>query len=190
MLIFRTYSPWSILLAVCMLAALLLLTGPQKTVHAAAATHALSATYCTGSPPCGIDNTDPYQTGCAGGSASWGVLQTVNLVDGNPNDFSSPTTVGYAQLWYSWTCNTNWARVVSTTQYGVPNLPPNTSHTLEAWVGIWQNNTAQLPALGYNSCQSCTEVITPQFYIPTPAYAYGGVRPYGMAIESYNVAHQ
>jgi hypothetical protein len=55
------------------------------------------------------DHTDPYTSGCAGGKASWRVVDTAFL-----KDPTSGAPLGYIQLWWSDTCQTNWARYVCT----------------------------------------------------------------------------
>lgn len=64
------------------------------------------------SPTCsgnGCDHLDPFATNCAGPDADYYVVATANVVD------SAGSVAGYVQLWWSATCQTNWARIVPTT---------------------------------------------------------------------------
>ena len=56
----------------------------------------------------GCDGYDAYATGCAGGNASWRVVDSVPVANW------SRTRIGWLQLWWSDTCGTNWARFVCT----------------------------------------------------------------------------
>lgn len=74
---------------------------------------ALAAT-CSGT---GCDGTDPYSTGCAGGSASYWVVETTPLIEDSTGVGNN--SYGYVQLWWSQTCQTNWTRMVVNVS-GVP----------------------------------------------------------------------
>ena len=56
----------------------------------------------------GCNGYDAYATGCAGGNASWRVVDSVPVYNW------SHIRVGGLQLWWSTTCQTNWARFVCT----------------------------------------------------------------------------
>lgn len=127
------------------------LLAPLRTAHA------LSAV---------ADGTDPYTDGCAGGSASWYVVKSAYIYD----DVSQ--LVGYAQLWYSATCNTNWARVVP---YSAVN---GLTIRLEAWNGSsWQTKQGPLSCSSYcwDTRTGSYDLRTGQYAIPGPAAAMGCV---------------
>lgn len=98
----------------------------------------------------GCDGLDPYDSGCAGGTASYYVAAMAYL----------PNGVGYVQLWWSNTCQTNWARTVPSACYA--------------------NAFAQITRLSDNMVKSsinrsCGETHTVQLYSPGTACAYGSV---------------
>lgn len=99
------------------------------------------------------NNTDPYTHGCAGGSARWEVLLSDNIVDNWGH------IVGYLQLWYSNTCDTNWARSVAYS----PGYVISTD-LLENKFSV-QVESIECPDT------SCSVLYTRQFYIPGPADA-------------------
>lgn len=95
---------------------------PAARLRAAVAT-------CSGTD---CDQKNPYATGCAGGRASYRVLAVAYLID--------PTTgytFGHAQLWFSDTCQTNWARYVCDQP---PSSCPQLSYTLESADGRQESN--------------------------------------------------
>src|SRR6185437_14035179 len=51
----------------------------------------------------GCNGSDAYSSGCAGNGTSYWVVDSVPVIWKGRND-------GWAQLWYSRTCGTNWAR--------------------------------------------------------------------------------
>lgn len=55
------------------------------------------------------NNRNAYTTGCAGSGASWRVIDMRYI-----NHYATGARLGYVQLWWSDTCQTNWSRVVST----------------------------------------------------------------------------
>jgi len=67
---------------------------------------ALAAPACSGN---GCNYQDPYAMRCAGSGASYGVVATKNIYDAGTNRY-----LGYVQLWWSYTCKTNWSRTVAT----------------------------------------------------------------------------
>ncbi len=69
----------------------------------ASAAPASASVTCSGS---GCNDTDPYATGCAS-SAYVPSGARVTLYKG-----STSVAAGYAELWYSTTCHTNWTEVV------------------------------------------------------------------------------
>jgi hypothetical protein len=87
------------LIAATLLAALTLTAGAATTFAAPA-----FATTCSGT---GCDHLAPYATGCAGPGTSYGVVASTPIYKGSTN-----VQAGYIQLWYSSTCDTNWARIV------------------------------------------------------------------------------
>ena len=68
-----------------------------------------SSAYAASCYRASCNNRDPYVTGCAGGGASWRVLDMRYIYH-----YATGANIGYVQLWWSDTCQTNWARVVST----------------------------------------------------------------------------
>ena len=80
---------------------LFLLSAHAQTPQA----HRAASPSCSGN---GCNGRDPYATGCAGGWASWGVVDSVPVYNWQR------AKVGYLQLWYSWTCGTNWSRFLCT----------------------------------------------------------------------------
>lgn len=112
---------------------------------------ALAAPGCTGT---GCNGKDPYVMKCAGSGASYGVVATAKIY--NP---VTKAELGYVQLWWSYTCKTNWARTVS----WVP------SSLVDAYV--WTAST-----MYGNTTYGQSVAISPMIYAPTTkAQAYGGV---------------
>lgn len=103
--------------------------GPTSSQAAHAAPLLAAGATCSGT---GCDQKNPYATGCAGGGASYRVLAVAYLID--------PTTgytFGHVQLWWSDTCQTNWARYVCDQP---PSSCPQLSYTLESADGRQENN--------------------------------------------------
>jgi hypothetical protein len=66
-----------------------------------------AADNCGNNLECRYNGNDAYAMGCAGGNARYGVVAMKYL-------YYKGYSVGYVQLWYSWTCGTNWSRLVIT----------------------------------------------------------------------------
>lgn len=90
------------------------------------------------------DNRNPYTTGCAGAGASYRVLAVAYLTDPNTG-----YQFGRLQLWWSISCQTNWARYVCT-QASCPSL----TYTLDSADG------RQESVYGRGG-------VTPQLYLPS-----------------------
>jgi hypothetical protein len=108
------------------------------------------------------NGSDPYSVGCAGGSAQWKVLLSAYIRNG------SGTIQGYVQLWYSTTCDTNWARVynyTSSNEYTEVSVGDYPSPTLDDFPC-----TDRLP--------DCQDIRTYQYWIPGKAFATGNTNGY------------
>lgn len=84
---------------------------------------------CSGT---GCDQKNPYATGCAGGVASYRVLAVAYLIDPRTG-----YTFGHIQLWWSNTCQTNWARYVCDQPL---SSCPTLAYTLDSADGRQENN--------------------------------------------------
>lgn len=160
MLIVPKHSSWLLWFAAIMLALAVFVGFPQYPAHAASRAPLTYHNPCWEST---CNGTDPYAIGCAGVTgAHWGVLLSTYIRD------SSNTIIGYVQLWYSNSCDTNWARTVAYNPGYVT-----------ADVGPYNNGNGQ--ALESNAClslPSCTDLRTYQHWIPGPAYALGRINGY------------
>jgi hypothetical protein len=137
---------WSNVLVLVPVLALLCL---GVTTQVSAATHRVPSSQrvhlgplCSGY---GCDDRDPYATRCAG--QSW---DQVWVVLSAPIKNQHGQQIGSTQLWWSETCQTNWARVVAQ----VPHVFLRSSLDVQ-WGGYEYNLGTTLSAL-----------ITPQYYAP------------------------
>lgn len=155
------------------IAALVILFLVSTPISASAATHAPSAAHIAASvnTTCINDHKcagqDPYADGCAGGSAHWGVIQSGYVRD------SSNTIVGYIQLWYSNTCDTNWARTYNystSNEYTEVGIGYYNGSTLEDWAC-----TDRLP--------DCHDIRTFQYWIPGAAAFWGNINGYRLGLH-------
>lgn len=97
------------------------------------------------------NGTNPYATRCAGQGASYRVLDMAYL-----RDLRTGRTFGYVQLWFSATCQTNWARYVCLSD---PTTCPTVFYTVQALSGAAEE-------------ASNIAGVTRQLYLPTTkAYA-------------------
>jgi hypothetical protein len=121
----------------------------------------LSAVSCSGK---GCDGKNPYSSGCA---VNYGVVAMNYIYDNQGRQ------VGYTQLWWSNTCQTNWARTVQTW---------NSSWTWIITAHVTRddnrNGVADYPDTSYWATvpngSSAKEIVTGMVYSPTlPARACG-----------------
>lgn len=112
-------------------------------------TATLQAPACSGY---NCDGKNPYSMGCA---VSYGVIDMSYIYD------NSGKNIGYVQLWWSNTCQTNWARVVRTSSVSF--------YQITAWVvrddnsnRIWNTSDTRFYALG----GTATSVYTGMVYAP------------------------
>ena len=79
---------------------------------------AVAAPLAVGCSESGCNGLNAYDTNCAGRRGdSWQVLDVAYLTDPDSN-----YTFGYVQLYWSWTCGTNWARYVCQHASNCPTL--------------------------------------------------------------------
>jgi hypothetical protein len=129
-----------------------ILAGPLKTAHAL---------------PAVANGSDPYADGCAGGHASWYVVESASIYD----DVGSQ--VGYVQLWYSATCATNWTRVVP---YSSVNGLIVSLYAWNAGTKTWQfesGSSASCQSYCWDAETGSYDLRTGQYAIPGPAKAHG-----------------
>ncbi|MFC6080409.1 DUF2690 domain-containing protein [Sphaerisporangium aureirubrum] len=91
--------------------AMFAVTGGVTPVISAATAEPAYAALCSGSMCTGLD---PYSAGCASNAAA---VRTANISNGNGT--------GRVELWYSYSCNANWA--VTRSYSGSKSL----------WAGVW-----------------------------------------------------
>lgn len=125
-------------------AALLVSSAPAGAATVAAPQAA--AVTCSGN---GCNNTDPFATGC-GNSGAYEVAG-VPIYKG-----STSVVAGYAQLWYSSTCGTNWTEVVV-----------NNDGLNDIFYEYGQLNIADGRSLSYGYNGYGTPLWTNQEYAPT-----------------------
>ncbi|HLG61959.1 MAG TPA: DUF2690 domain-containing protein [Ktedonosporobacter sp.] len=128
------------------------------------------------------DGSDPYADGCAGGNANYYVVETSNIYNGGQ-------FLGYVQLWYSGTCNTNWGRVVPANASSALNI------SLEAYnysAQSWQikQDTRVCNPYCWDGATSSYDFRTGQYDIPGPASTYACVFPAGNAPGGCSAASQ
>lgn len=124
-------------------------------VHAAALTFTSASPLCSGH---GCDDRDPYATHCAG--QSW---DQVWVVLTSPVKNQHGQQIGYTQLWWSQTCQTNWARTVAQ----VPHVEIDSQLDIQ-WTTSWE--------YAWNGKSSVSSIITAQMYAPVAlAGAWGRI---------------
>lgn len=165
----RAFRTLCAVISMTALAVMLFISIPTSAL---AATHVSSAARHTQQPlttcwESSCNGSDPYKVGCAGGSAHWGVLLSAYIRD------SSNNIQGYVQLWYSNTCDTNWARVynyTSSNEYTEVKVGDYPSPTLDDFPC-----TDRLP--------DCQDIRTYQYWIPGAAFASGNANGYTNSVH-------
>jgi hypothetical protein len=123
--------------------------------------HAAAHTFTSASPLCsghGCDDRDPYTTHCAG--QSW---DQVWVVVTSPIKNQYGQQIGYTQLWWSQTCQTNWARIVAQ----VPHVEIDSQLDIQ-WTTSWEYARSGNPPVN--------AIVTAQMYAPVAlAGAWGKI---------------
>lgn len=145
-----------LLLVVCLIGwfALNQHTAFAATAQGTTGQHCLGA-FCNG--------TNPYETGCAGGTASWSVEDSSPLL----NFLSAQKErLGWVQLWHSTTCGTSWSRYTSTS--GQPaGFSKLDLFTTGPGYGVEDCNAISAPCIWLSD----GTYITGQYYSTIPVYA-------------------